>query len=90
MKIDFTLTPRRLWRIGSVIALTAACMGSALADVSSQPEERHGLATIAEEPLQSMAPEPRGILGPGLSTIGLDFEMRSSGRAFPPSDSISK
>jgi uncharacterized repeat protein (TIGR01451 family) len=50
-------------------------MGSALADVSSQPEERHGLATIAEEPLQSMAPEPRGILGPGLSTIGLDFEM---------------
>ena len=75
MKIDFTLTPRRLWRIGPVIALTAACMGSALADVSSQPEERHGLATTAEEPAQIMAPEPRGILGPDLSTIGLDFEM---------------
>ena len=75
MKIDFTLTPRRLWRIGPVIALTAACMGSALADLSSQPQEKHGLETIAEEPARALAPEPRGIFGPGLSTIGLDFEM---------------
>jgi len=74
MKTNLSFTPVRLWRAVPVIALTIACTAPALAQLDSVPVEKD-IGAIAENSARSLAPLPRGVLGPGLSTIGLDFEM---------------
>jgi uncharacterized repeat protein (TIGR01451 family) len=75
MKTDLSYTPLTLWRALPYVALAAACMGTALADQDSMPTERQDLGVVAEKSVEPLAPAPPVILGPGLSTIGLDFEM---------------
>jgi len=58
-----------------VIALTAACMATALADPVSVPEKKQGLGVVAEKSTMASPALPAELFGPGLSTIGLDFEM---------------
>jgi len=75
MKSDLLFAPGRLWRAVPVIALSAACMATALADQDSMPIERYDFGVTAEKSAQAPAPQPRRLYESGLSTIGLDFEM---------------
>jgi len=75
MRSDLSFAPGRLWQTVPVIALTAACMATALADPVSIPEERQDLGVVAEKSAMASPALPAQLFGPGLSTIGLDFEM---------------
>ena len=76
MKLHFLLTPKMPRYAVIVIASLIIGMGSALAeDPSSMPREKLDFAANVEDAPKAMSPVPLGILGPGLSSIGLDFEM---------------
>ena len=90
MRTDLSFAAGRLWQAVPVIALAAACTATALADPVSIPEEKQDLGVIAEKSTMAPAPLLPELFGPGLSTIGLDFEMSRLGvdTGFIPPDTM--
>jgi len=93
MSLQFPVTRKMSSYALSIIAPLIVGMGSTLADPSSMPLKKSILddtiEAVSEAAPQVVRPAPLA-LGPGLSTIGLDFEMSRlfSGSGFIPPDTM--
>jgi hypothetical protein len=79
MSLQFPVTRKMSWLALSIMAWSIIGVGSVLEDPSSMPVEKLILEdtteALSKDASPAVRPAPLAPLGPGLSTIGLDFEM---------------